>query len=379
MRTRRGRGRGLGGGRGVVGVAARVGAALWAAGCGIDVSVPEDPALSGGAVGVQTVDVDGRAVEIWYPAAPETDARGDVVDLRAFLPQSFLDVAPEITVPTLATRAVRDAEVRRGGPFPLVLFSHGFGGFRQQSFDLTTHLASRGYVVVSTDHAGRGLGDVVPCLLTSTIGDCSFGAFGDDPGPTDLAAVLAWLDGRPDAWADVVDLETIGVFGHSAGGGTTTAFTNAELRVDAAFPMAGAGAFERALPSAIVSGSCDGIVPEAGDGGLITLGDTTSEGTWSLVGAGHLAFSDLCAADFGAVGDQVLAREDANSALVPLLLDLGTDGCPTGEPNAELEGCAEGFLPLDASAPVLRASVAGFFDATLRGADVGWKAGLVGR
>jgi predicted dienelactone hydrolase len=350
------------------------------AACGAEVTVPDDPALSGGAVGVQTARLDdGRAVEIWYPAAPETDDVGDVVDLRSFLPAAFLEVAPEITVPTLATRAVRDAEIRRGGPFPVVFFSHGFGGFRQQSFDLTTHLASRGYVVVSTDHAGRGLGDVVPCLLTSTIGDCSFGAFGDDPGPADLAAVLAWLDGRPDGWADVADLETIGVFGHSAGGGTTTAFANAEARVDAAFPMAGAGAFTRDLPSAIVSGSCDGIVPEAGDGGLIALGATAREGTWSLQGAGHLAFSDLCAADFGAVGDQVLARDDANSALVPLLLDLGTDGCPTGAPNADLEGCAEGFLPLETSAPVLRAAVAGFFDAELKGGDADWRVGLVAK
>jgi hypothetical protein len=36
-----------------------------------------------------------------------------------------------------------------GGPFPLVLFSHGSVGYRLQSTFLTTHLASGGFVVAS--------------------------------------------------------------------------------------------------------------------------------------------------------------------------------------------------------------------------------------
>ncbi len=45
--------------------------------------------------------------------------------------------------------AVRDAALdRRGAPYPTILFFHGNGGVRAQSYFLTEHLASHGFVVV---------------------------------------------------------------------------------------------------------------------------------------------------------------------------------------------------------------------------------------
>ena len=44
-----------------------------------------------------------------------------------------------------------------GGPFPVVLFSHGYAGFPEQSVSLTTHLARWGFVVVAPDHVERSL------------------------------------------------------------------------------------------------------------------------------------------------------------------------------------------------------------------------------
>ena len=51
-------------------------------------------------------------------------------------------------------------------PYPVVFFSHGLGGARVQSINYTTHLASRGYVVLSADHVGRRMTDLLPCLLS---------------------------------------------------------------------------------------------------------------------------------------------------------------------------------------------------------------------
>ena len=42
-----------------------------------------------------------------------------------------------------------------GGPFPLIVYSHGSGGQRFISAFLTEALAARGYVVVAADHTGN--------------------------------------------------------------------------------------------------------------------------------------------------------------------------------------------------------------------------------
>ncbi len=45
----------------------------------------------------------------------------------------------------------------QAGGFPVVLFSHGFAGYPEQSVSLTTHLASWGFVVAAPDHVERSL------------------------------------------------------------------------------------------------------------------------------------------------------------------------------------------------------------------------------
>ena len=50
--------------------------------------------------------------------------------------------------------AVMNAKAR-SGTFPLVVFSHGYGGERRQSTFFCTHLASHGYVIAAMDHVGN--------------------------------------------------------------------------------------------------------------------------------------------------------------------------------------------------------------------------------
>lgn len=337
--------------------------------------LPEDPAAAGAPVGVRTVEAEGETIEVWYPASEGTEGELDVVDFHDLVPQAFLDVTPELDIPTFTQQAYRDAPLRTlGATLPVVIFSHGFGGFRTQSVELTAHLASRGYVVVSADHPGRTVGDVVPCLITPSPAPCtiSFGNFDDDPAVEDVGHVLDWLESGPDflVEGDGLDLERIGIFGHSAGGGTTTAIANADTRIAAALPMAGAGTFERDLPSAVIGGSCDGIVGEAD---LVGSGDGASQGYFSLTAAGHLAFSDLCRADLGGLADQIAARPDANGLFLTGLRTLATDGCPGATPSASLETC-DTFLDLDTSGPILRHAVTVFFDEHMLGSGPGLEA-----
>lgn len=44
------------------------------------------------------------------------------------------------------------------GPWPLIIFSHGFGGCAKQSTFLTSYWAEQGYIVAAPDHA-----DAIPC------------------------------------------------------------------------------------------------------------------------------------------------------------------------------------------------------------------------
>ena len=97
-------------------------------------------------------------LEIWYPAvippgkteqtSYESAMPGRTV--RADLPPSF----------TIAGKALRDATAVSGGPFPLVIVSHGYPGSRTLLTYLTENLASKGYVVAAIDHTDSVYGSV---------------------------------------------------------------------------------------------------------------------------------------------------------------------------------------------------------------------------
>ena len=94
-------------------------------------------------------------VEIWYPASEDYRGRDrDPATWDTYVPVWAADSTEAIS--ELAHQeAVRDAEwSRQQSEWPLVLLVHGWAGFRQESSFLGTHLASRGYVVVSPDVAG---------------------------------------------------------------------------------------------------------------------------------------------------------------------------------------------------------------------------------
>jgi alpha-beta hydrolase superfamily lysophospholipase len=190
-------------------------------------------------VGVRTIELGGHLAEVWYPAAEP--GPGEDVDFAAAAPDVVLQATGPLDVPLLPTVAVRDAEPRAlAEPQPLVVFSHGFGGTRLQSVTLTTHWAGRGYVVVATDHAGRSLPDLLPCLFSPPLEGCALSF--DDPGPADVSELLDALEAPPDWLAPLLDLERVAVTGHSAGGGTTVTVGADDDRVDALVPMAGGDA-----------------------------------------------------------------------------------------------------------------------------------------
>ncbi|MEL7219303.1 MAG: hypothetical protein AAGK01_12840, partial [Pseudomonadota bacterium] len=111
-------------------------------------------------------------------------------------------------------RAYADAPALSEGQFPLVIMSHGFNGWSTQFSNLAEHIASRGYVVASIDHADmklEGVSDFIHSfslvLANRTI---------------DQRAVLETLIGNvpsaSEGFYTLIDPEQIAIIGYSMGG-----------------------------------------------------------------------------------------------------------------------------------------------------------------
>lgn len=101
-------------------------------------------------------------VEIWYPASVAVAGR----DLDPLTQDRFPAVwlaHPDDEPEEMRQTAVRDA-APADEPGPLVLFSHGYAGFRREATFVCTHLASHGYTVIGADHLGSTSWDVVAMM-----------------------------------------------------------------------------------------------------------------------------------------------------------------------------------------------------------------------
>jgi dienelactone hydrolase len=115
--------------------------------------------------------------------------------------------APELPSRTLPTTiAVPDGP----GPFPLIMFSHGFGSSGQDYADLLRAIASAGYVVAAPDF---------PVTSEGVPGGPERGVDAPDAQPADVRFVIDQL--LADPLAVRIDPRRIGAAGHSMGAGIT--------------------------------------------------------------------------------------------------------------------------------------------------------------
>jgi dienelactone hydrolase len=179
--------------------------------------------------GVTTLDLGDRQAEVWYPVDP-ADVEGastEIFDTLSVFPESLKDLIPSELTGEVDTRSFRDAAVSLEAPFPVVVYSHGFGGYRQVATAYTSHLASWGFIVVSTDHLERG------------IAAQATGSLQNIPGQDvrDVRRSLDALEASPLGAA--ADLDNIGITGHSAGAGTAARSALELDRIDAMISIAG--------------------------------------------------------------------------------------------------------------------------------------------
>jgi predicted dienelactone hydrolase len=336
-------------------------------------AAPDPSQLGPYPVGVRTVtlvdtfrlDDEGKQrtlpLEVWYPAAESArDQAGETIQLYEALPPDLQEGLTPDDLGSIPTAAVRDAEARRDNVrFPLVVFSHGKGGIRNQSNFYTVTLASHGYVVIAPDHVG----DTVVELLREVKDEGTIQADSTVEAlvyrPEDVMAILDLYDGViGDDIAAIVDSEHVGVTGHSFGALTSFLVASRDYRVDAVVaqtptsqevidlqsqtPMA-----ELAKPALIQSATLDDTLPE--DTNARPLYETLQnhKGWLSLTRGGHFTYSDLCILDVEAI-----------SAAVNLDVSNVLD-----------DGCGQGALETNLAFPMINATAIGFFNQQLRGSS----------
>jgi predicted dienelactone hydrolase len=257
-------------------------------------------------VGVRTVElVDGARdrslpVDVWYPVDPAT---ADGTD-NTYVLDSLLGPLAEVDSP-----ALRDATPAAGGPFPAVAFSHGFGGIRFQSYFLTEHLASHGFVVIAPDHPGNTLGDF------AELGNDDAAAQSAMDRPLDMIFVVDRLIAGTTGVPVAIDPARIAITGHSFGGWTSLEVARRDPRFRVVLPMApgfrngSTPDFVADLqrPLAIFGGSVDDTCEFPANQQVPYEIAAPPKVLVEVLGAGHLDFSNLCE--------------------VPLAAQLVDDGC----------------------------------------------------
>jgi len=193
-------------------------------------------------------------VQVWYPAQPQPGAQpapwmeqadqvAPAIAAWIDLPDFFLD-----HIQYARSDAYEGAPlVKSTGGYPLLLFSHGWGGFRAQSSFLMQELASHGYVVAALEHPYGSVMTVFPDgqVARNNPQALPVGAPQEEFGPAavrlvdqwagDLAYALNVFDGMNEndpqySFTGQLNLQRVGVFGHSTGGGATVEFCGRELR-----------------------------------------------------------------------------------------------------------------------------------------------------
>ena len=183
-----------------------------------------------------------------------------------------------------------------GGPYPLILFSHGLGARGVFYQDVIKTFVSAGYVVAAPDY---------PLSNANAPGGANFGrAIGDTKNqPADASFVISEAikldkDGKQ---LGGIDAKRIGASGHSLGGITTYGLAYSaccrDKRIKAAIPMSGlAGVVEPgdqyfqdgATPLLGTHGNADGTVPYAAGKQAYTNAQPPKF-LLTFIGAGHVS------------------------------------------------------------------------------------------
>lgn len=284
-------------------------------------------------VGVTTLSLSDRKIEVYYPAEAGAgkDRSFEVYKQTDPLPPVFAGMLSRIPAGVdlnVTVPAFRGAAAAKGRKFPLVLVSHGAGGWRSAHGNLLSGIASWGFVVASVDFPEYG--------FASFAGGSSRN--GANRGAASAAAVEASLNlidqastAPGDLLNGLVDMSKIAAVGHSAGGGTMFAELN-NPRIKAVVgwaPVPPQASQSIKKPTLIIAAEKDSAIPVAS---LVTAYESLGAPKRLVIvpGMGHNAFSDSCLG-IQSGNDLVSAVKQMGLPVPPFLLSLAQNGCGAGD------------------------------------------------
>ena len=195
-------------------------------------------------------------VRVWYPAQPqEGDQKAPYVYNEKLI--GYV-VAEDFGIPKYLMRNISNINGNSWSEaqpvnekFPVLIFSHGIGGLKIQNTTQMEEMASHGYVVFACDHAYDAGVSIFPgeriiyskTALPEGITEKEKWDLRRVQLDYRVADIQFMLDEMARgnfltiALKNSLDLEHIGVFGHSFGGGTSVVVASTDERIDACFGL----------------------------------------------------------------------------------------------------------------------------------------------
>jgi predicted dienelactone hydrolase len=217
-------------------------------------------------------------IQVWYPSeidpsdelAPwmsKAEIFAPAIATQIDMPSFFLDHLALVRIP-----AYKESKIALSDQaYPVILFSHGWNGFNAQNTSQALELASHGYVVIGIQHT---YGAVITVFNDGTVAKNNPSAL-PAGAPTEEYETAAHI--LSDQWAGdmgftlglmqlenndpsspfhtLLDLERVGVYGHSTGGGAAIQFCGTDTRCKS---LLGMDPFMRPVSYEVI----DGGVPQ---------------------------------------------------------------------------------------------------------------------
>jgi len=196
-------------------------------------------------------------VQVWYPAIAQSDSLYpylDYSDIKIPAISKRIGISEKFikNVTTVKTNAFYKAQPINK-EFPVIIFSHGLGGMRNQNSINIEDLVSNGYIVFSVDHPYDANITVFSDSSTadfrsSLLDDVSEEDFWNVrlPQITTRSKDISFLINQLEFFKDqgfyigkLSDLNNIGIFGHSFGGGTAVVTSYLDNRIKACINLDG--------------------------------------------------------------------------------------------------------------------------------------------
>lgn len=198
-------------------------------------------------------------IQIWYPAELENNSKDIQYESFPYEEWSgtleFIFSVPRYLFEYLKygqTNSIKDIAVsNKEDKYPILLFSHGFGSTRMQSISQMEELASHGYIVVSVDHTNDAAYTKFPDgrEVTNQADAYSYSYDIEDEKDVktrskDMGHVLnqlTMLNGKDpqSLFTGKMDMDKIGIFGHSYGGSTAAQALLDDSRISAGINIDG--------------------------------------------------------------------------------------------------------------------------------------------